>query len=124
MMRTLVMLLILLATLCFSCSSRTELSDLEFRRQTQYVYLDGKAFTGEAWSSDNKTIRLVCKNGIVQSLTAYHENGTKAIESTSLLGEGKCFDDVGNPIKIDDFMKSYPALVDQIAAMTYEIKGI
>lgn len=119
-----VYMVMLTALLCLSCSSRVELADLEFKKDTQYVYLNGKVFTGTAWSSDYKTICITCKNGVVYSLTAYHENGAKAIESTSLLGEGKCFDQAGHPMEMDDFINTYPELVEQIAAITYELKGI
>lgn len=122
--QSIVYVAILTVLLCMACSSRTELSELKLEKTTQYVYLNGKAFTGTAWSSDGKTISVTCKNGIVQSVIAYHENGAKAIESSSLLGKGKCFDQAGNPVKIDDFIKAYPGLVEQIAAITYEIRGI
>lgn len=107
-----------------ACSQQARLSDLEFKPDTGYIYLDGNVFTGTAWSSDGKTISITCNNGVVVALTAYHANGAKAIVSKKILGKGTCYDETGKQITMDDIIKYYPQLIEQIAAMTYEIKGI
>lgn len=110
--------------ICMACSSRTELGDLEYRQSTGCMYLNGKAFTGEAWSSDGKTISITCNNGLVNMAVAYHVNGAKAIVTKSLFVECICYDETGCQITMDELIKYYPQLIEQIAAMTYEIKGL
>lgn len=115
---------IIFAFALLSCTSRTSLSDLKIDKETSFVYCDGKAFTGTAWSSDGKTISLSCHNGVVDSLTAYHANGVKAVQCITLWEAGSFYDAEGRPISDEDFVKLYPDLVEQIAALSYEIEGL
>ena len=111
-----------LALALISCSSKTRLSDLEvIERQ---VYCEGKVFSGMAWSSDGKTMSITCHDGIVDSIMVYHANGRKAIMSTSLYGKGECFNDDGIPNSIEELIKYYPGLIEQVATLSYEIKGL
>lgn len=109
---------------CVACSGRRELSELEFNGESHYVYHNGKVFSGEAWSSDGRTLCVICSNGVIESVVAYHDNGKKAIETHTLLGEGTFYDCSGNTIEPEVFIERYPALAEQIAAMSYELKGI
>ena len=115
--------LILVLTL-ISCTSTPSLSDLEIVGSSKLVYCEGKAFSGTAWSSDGKTMCITCHNGIVDSMVVYHANGRKAIKSITLYSKGECFDDSGKSISMEELIENYPKLIDQVAAASYELKGL
>lgn len=105
-----------------SCTQQPRLSELKIQKATLRVTCKGEDFSGDAWSSDGKTLCLKCENGKIISLTAYHENGEKAIESKNLFEGGQCYDERGGHMTMDAFIKRYPVLMERIAAATYEFK--
>lgn len=113
-----------MTVLLLSCTSSTDMSDLEVDKNTFYVYKNGKAFSGTAWSSDGKTINITCHNGVVDSIIAYHANGKTAVKSLSFRRSGTCYDNTGKPISMENFINRYPDLVEKIAALSFEIKGL
>lgn len=115
---------LLMALTFISCSSEPCFSDLEIVGEHKLVYCESKVFSGTAWSSDGKTMSITCHYGKVDSIMVYHANGCKAIKSTSLYGKGECFNNHGIPIGIEELMKYYPELIEQVATLSYEIKGL
>lgn len=115
---------LVLALALISCTSKPSLSDLEIIGDPKLVYSEGKIFSGTAWSSDGKTMSITCHDGIVDSIMVYHANGRKAIKSTSLYGKGECFNDYGMPISLEELIKYYPNLTEQVAEISYEVKGL
>lgn len=114
---------LILTLLLVACTSRPTLSDLKISER-KFVYYEGNAFNGTAWSSDGKTISITCHNGVVDSVMVYHKNGNKAIKSNRLCGEGTFYDTEGNPISVDDFIQCYPSLVEEVASLSYEMNGL
>lgn len=110
-------LLGMILMLCVACEEKTRISRLLFNEDITRAYLDEEAFTGRAWSEDEKTICLECENGAVKQITVYHANGKVALQNTKLAGTGQSYDTEGNAISMEDFMTKYPELIGEIQLM-------
>lgn len=102
------------------------LKDLDFRRDhgNEYAFnKDGSVFTGTAWSSDGKTIKIEVNNGVINSATLYYSNGDIAAQSTfaSRKYNVNYYDTNGNQISEKQFMEEYPEVMVQFGAFTHEI---
>ena len=116
--------LFLISISLLSCGNvgKTHLTDLDYRRErgNDYFYKkDGTVFSGTAWSSDNKTIKLEVSNGIISNATLYHSNGKVA--SIGSNGNFVYYDTDGNTITERQFKKDYPELMAQAGAFEHEI---
>ena len=111
--------------ICFlsSCDiGKTHFSDLDFRKDhgNEFAYKkDGTVFTGTAWSSDNKTLKIDVNNGVITTLTLFHSNGKVA--STGSKRNMTYYDANGNVITKQEFKKNYPDIIDQTFAIEHEI---
>lgn len=110
-------LLGMILMLCVACEEKTRISRLLFNENITKAYLNEQAFTGKAWSEDEKTICLECEEGAVKQITVYHANGKVALQNAKLTGAGQSFDDEGNAISMEDFITKYPELISKIQSM-------
>lgn len=67
----------------------THLSDLKYYKkgQTRLVYKGDVLFSGTAWSSDGKTLNIVCNNGELVESHLFNPNGTVAIKIDARPGQ-------------------------------------
>lgn len=109
---------------CFiSCDfiGKKHLGDLDLRLKNNKGFLynkDGSVFTGTAWSSDEKTIKIEVTNGVITQTTMYHPNGNIAITGGS--GNYTFYDVNGSIISKSEFKEQYPELRSQSEAIKYE----
>ncbi len=73
------------------------------------VYVDGKLFTGELWSNDDRTMCMEVKDGQVETFTLYHMNG-KVANIQYGNGDGNNFDEFGNTLSETELDHKYPYL--------------
>ena len=124
-------LIIAIITSCFiSCGKigKIHFTDLDFRKGggNEYAYnKDGSVFTGTAWSSDEKTMKIEVNNGVINKVTLYHSNG-KVAASVHLGNSGSrlYFDTNGISITKQQFKRQYPNLLAQSSAFEYEVHYI
>lgn len=124
------LVLLVLFTCLISCGNlgKTNLTDLDFRRDrgNEYVYKkDGTVFSGTAWSSDGKTVKIEVNNGVLTTVTVYHSNGK--IAATVQQGTNKScsyYDLYGNTITESQFRKQYANVITQIGAFEHEVHYI
>lgn len=107
--------------LCGSCTNKARINQLIFDDNLANAYINGESFSGEAWSEDGKTICITCEEGKVISVRVFHENGNMAMNGTSLVGESAVYDEDGNSMQLQDFIKGYPQLVIAIQRMVEEL---
>lgn len=109
-----------------SCDlGKTHFTDLDFRRDhgNEYAYKkDGTVFTGTAWSSDDKTLKIEVNNGVITTVTLFHSNGNVA--STGSKNNLSYYDTNGNVITEQQFEKNYPELMVQVGAFEHEVHYI
>lgn len=121
---------LILATLAIftSCGfgKKTHLSSLEFSNNQKYVYQDGEAFTGEAWSSDEKTVCIHAESGVITSFIVFHDNGKVAanISSNGFKKSRTCYDKNGNVITWDQLKEMYPILWHKARVVKNEMNEI
>lgn len=97
--------------------------DLRIKDNSGFLYnKDGTVFTGTAWSSDEKTIKIEVTNGVITQTTMYHPNGTIAIKGES--GNATFYDANGSVITKHEFKEKYPELRSQSEAIKYEFNLI
>lgn len=122
--------LIISISLCLiSCgvNGKTHLIDLDFRKdnRNEFAYnKDGTVFTGTAWSSDEKTIKIVAKNGVITSITFYHNNGQVAAFISEYENRRAFYDHEGKLTDEKEFEFWYSKLVAQIKAFENEMHFI
>lgn len=100
------------------------LKDLDFRRDhgNEYAYnKDGSVFTGTAWSSDGKTVKIEVNNGVINDVTLYHSNGDIAAQYTVGSRIENYYDTNGNQISEQQFKKEYPEVMVQLGAFEHEV---
>lgn len=122
---------ILLMFTCFiSCDNlgKTYLTDLDFRKDhgNEYAYKkDGSVYTGTAWSSDGKTVKIEVSNGVITTATFYHSNGNIAgIAYPGSHGSDIYYDLNGNSITRQQFQQQYPNVIAQLGAFEHEVHYI
>lgn len=127
-MKTKIQLLTLLMSLFIlvACDAigKHYLKDLDFRRDhgNEYAYnKDGSVFTGTAWSSDGKTVKIEVNNGVINYVTLYHSNGDIAAQYTAGSRIEKYYDTNGNQISEQQFKKEYPEVMVQLGAFEHEV---
>lgn len=116
---------IALITSC-KLGKKTHISSLEFRNNQRYVYQNGEAFTGDAWSSDEKSVCMHAESGVVTEMTMFYEDGKIAVKG-SINGANeslKCYDKKGNVITEDQQKKMYPDFYQRMRALSHEINEI
>ena len=124
-----ILLLFLMFTCFISCEekAKTHLIDLDFKKDSRNEYAfnkNGTVFTGTAWSSDEKTIKIVAKNGVIMSTTIYHHNGQVAAYISEHENRRTLYDHEGKITDEKEFEFWYPNLVAQIKAIENEIHRI
>ena len=113
-----------------SCDNlgKTHFTDLDFRRDhgNEYAYKkDGSVFTGTAWSSDGKTMKIVVNNGVISSATVYHSNGNIAgTVHPGNRGSDTYYDTNGTVITKQQFKQQYPDVMVQVGAFEHEVHYI
>jgi hypothetical protein len=124
-------LVILAMFTCFiSCDNlgKTHFTDLDFRKDhgNEYAYKkDGTVFSGTAWSSDGKTVKIDVSNGVITTVTVYHSNGNIAgIAHPGTRGSDTFYDLNGNTITEQQFEQQYPNVVVQLGAFEHEVHYI
>lgn len=123
-------LFIITMFMCFvSCEkkSKTHLIDLDFKKDSRYEYAfnkNGTVFTGTAWSSDEKTIKIVANNGLIMSTTIYHKNGQIAAFISEHENRRAFYDHQGELTDEKEMEFWYPELFAQIKAIGNEIHYI
>lgn len=124
-------LFFIITTCCIlSCGNigKTNFSDLVFRKDhgNEYAYnKDGSVFTGTAWSSDGKTIKIDVNNGVITNATIYHSNGNVAVTThPSNRGNDSYYDINGTAITKQQFMQQYPDVMVQVGAFEHEVNYI
>lgn len=110
-----------LLVLLFSCNLEPSISDLHFDKEYKCAYLNNKPFDGTIWSKDNKRMSIYCKNGVIEKINVFHDSGNIAISSTCFFELGRFYDVSGKEISLDDFMMTYPLIVEDIATITDDI---
>lgn len=73
------------------------------------IYVDGRLYTGELWSNDNRTMCMVVKDGQVETFILYHMNG-KIANIQYGNGNGNNFDEFGNTLTEIELENKYPYL--------------
>lgn len=113
-----------------SCGNigKTYFSDLDFRKDhgNEYAYnKDGSVFTGTAWSSDGKTIKIDVNNGVITNVTVYHSNGNIAgTAHPGNHGSDSYYDINGTGITKQQFKQQYPDVMVQVGAFEHEVHYI
>lgn len=119
----LMLVAVLVAVFVCACSEQPKehISSLLFDEALTTAYLGDSEFTGTAWSEDERTICINCEAGKVTSVVLYHGNGTVAMESKSLTGAGATYDEDGNAIALEEFVKKYPVQIKAVQDMAESI---
>ncbi len=105
-------------------SGKIHFSELEFRKGQKYAYKDGEAFSGTAWSSDEKSFSMTADGGVVIGAKAYHSNGRVAIDGDPVNKIRTHYDEYGNVMSEAEFKSKYPHIMQKVKAFSYEIKEI
>lgn len=107
-------------------NKKNHLNDLGFKNEEPYLYVynkDGSVFSGTAWNSDEKTIKIDAEKGMVTKCTIYHNNGNiAAYIIPDKNSEQKFFGERGNEISQDQFEKIYETYLVQTQAYWEEMK--
>jgi hypothetical protein len=117
-------------TCLISCDNlgKTHFTDLDFRRdgRNEFAYKkDGTVFTGTAWSSDGKTVKIDVSNGVITTVTVYHSNGKIAgTTHPGTRGSDTFYNTNGNTLTEQQFMNQYPDVMAQLNALEYEVHYI
>lgn len=105
-------------------SGKIHFSELEFRKGQKYAYKNGEAFSGTAWSSDEKSFSMTADGGVVIGAKAYHSNGRVAIDGDPVNKIRTHYDEYGNVMSEAEFKSKYPHIMQKVKAFSYEIKEI
>ena len=113
----------LAALFVMSCgqANKTNVSAVQFSEDK--VLVDGKPFTGEVWSDDGVTYRIVAEKGEMVSFTLYHDNGNVAFSQASHGDSAMVCDEQGAPVSIDSFATRYKDLAKEIPELMKRIRG-
>lgn len=120
--------LIVAVTAIVSCDGigKTYFSELDFRRDhgNEYAYKkDGNVFSGTAWSSDGKTIKIDVNNGVITNVTMYHSNGNVAGTARPGASNSETYFDInGKTITRQQFKQQYPDVMIQVGAFEHEVQ--
>lgn len=115
------LLLILCVFTLMSCTKEVKISQLVFNKSLTVAYYGEEPFSGKAWSEDNKTVCITFEKGKVTLIKVFHANGKVAVEGTEFQGVGKTYDEQGNSIELHEFVKAYPAIVDEVQHMATNV---
>lgn len=115
------LLLILCVFTLMSCTKEVKISQLVFNKSLTVAYYDEEPFSGKAWSEDNKTVCMTFEEGKVTLIKVFHANGKVAVEGTEFQGVGKTYDEQGNSIELHEFVKAYPAIVNEVQHMATNV---
>ena len=107
-----------------SSSRKIHFSELEFRKGQKYAYKNGEAFSGTAWSSDEKSFSMTADGGVVIGAKAYHSNGRVAIDGDPVNKIRTHYDEYGNVMSEAEFKSKYPHIMQKVKAFSYEIKEV
>lgn len=113
---------LLFSVILTSCGKRVHIEDVSFHDDT--VCYQGKPYTGEIWTDDDKTGCFRTEKGNLKSLVFYHHNGKQAISmETSPQGapHTEIFDDEGNPIDMISFQTKYMDIWIKMAMVQGEL---
>lgn len=122
--------MLLIFTCFISCDNmgKTYFNDLDFRKDhgNEYAYKkDGTVYTGTAWSSDGKTVKIDVSNGVITTTTVYHSNGNIACTAHPGTRDSDVYYDLnGNTITRQQFKQQYPNVLAQLGAFEYEVHYI
>ena len=105
-------------------SGKIHFSELEFREGQKYAYKNGEAFSGTAWSSDEKSFSMSADGGVVIGAKAYHSNGRVAADIDPVNKNIIYYDEYGNVMSKREFKSKYPHEIQKAKAFSYEIKEI
>jgi len=105
-------------------SGKIHFSELEFRKGQKYAYKNGEAFSGTAWSSDEKSFSMTADGGVVIGAKAYHSNGRVAIDGDPVNKIRTHYDEYGNVMSEAEFKSKYPHIMQKVKAFSYEIKEV
>ena len=75
---------------------------------------NGEAYTGEVWSLDKRSFVMNFKDGQPVNSITYHKNGKIAIMADSEKGTETYYDEEGNEMEGDAFLKQYEKYIDEI----------
>ena len=105
------------------CEKKRHVSEMTYKDGGDYAYLDGKPYTGDVWSDDDKTACFTYSNGELTVMTAYHDNGQVACTAGQQEGEGsKFFDTDGNAMDETQFFKTYRSVIENVAEVAMQMK--
>jgi hypothetical protein len=113
--------LILCIFTLMSCTKEVKISQLVFNKSLTVAYYGEEPFSGKAWSEDNKTVCMTFEEGKVTLIKVFHANGKVAVEGTEFQGVGKTYDEQGNSIGLHEFVKAYPAIVNEVQHMATNV---
>ena len=97
----------------FSAPPKDLLKDVKFTESGRdtYAVKDGAPYDGTAWSKDEKTMSVECKEGLVVSMTIHHDNGKPAVVFRQ--EDITCYDENGEKMEEEKFRQKYPVLMDK-----------
>ena len=75
---------------------------------------NGEAYTGEVWSIDKKSFVMNFKDGKPVNSITYHKNGKMAILADSEKGVETYYDEEGNEMEGEKFLKQYESYLEEI----------
>jgi len=125
-----VLIILVLFTCFISCDNlgKTHFTDLDFRRNqgNEYAYKkDGTVFSGTAWSSDGKTVKIDVNNGVITTVTIYHSNGNIAGTTHPGIGGSDTYYGInGNTLTKQQFKQQYSDVMAQLDAFGHEVHYI
>lgn len=113
-----------LGLLSFTTVEVIHLSDLivvETQKGNKQICLkDSCAFTGHAWSNDEKTAQIHFNDGEPDTIRLYHPNSCIAIFTVP--GRSlNCYDNNGKELTELDFIAAYPDYMDKLGNIFKEI---
>ena len=111
------------ALIMLSCNSDTKATMSTVRIDKTCISMDGKPFSGEVWSDDNKTYCLQVENGSLVSYTLYHPNGQPAVTITTSEPSTQFYDESGKALPLDSFISHYRVLADEVTDLAERIEN-
>lgn len=105
-----------------SCTKRIHVEEVAMKADT--AMYEGKPFTGEIWTADDRSGSFNTEEGILKSLKFFHENGNTAVEMT-INEKGapitKIYNEEGDSIDLMKFQREYTKIWVNIALTQGEL---
>lgn len=112
---------VLLCSCANSGKESVHISDIEVDSTTGSIYMNDSAFSGTAWSDDEKSVSIEANAGELTKVVYYHDNGKPAMVTEP--EGGVCFfSEEGRPMQDRAFFEKYRELAQNAESIMSSIR--